>query len=101
MSSELKFIRQNLLSDTVLQSFRDAQKEEFSKIPLTLGSETETIKLIVPLAFIIGDIQGGDNISGRSAYYQADTCRICRMCNAAPDVYKSTEVNCCHSLIWK
>jgi len=55
--------------------------------------------LKVPLAFIIGDIQGGDNICGRSACYQADARRICGMCNATPDVYESNDMDSCNLLV--
>ena len=76
MKSETKSLRLNLLFDTVLQSFRKAQEENALIIPLTLGNETRTVTLKVPLAFIIGDIQGGDGICGRSAYYNSDARRI-------------------------
>ncbi len=99
MTSELKSIRLNMLFDTVLQSFRAAQQESALKIPLTLGNQTKKVNLKVPLAFIIGDIQGGDNICGRSAYYQSDARRICRMCNATPEVYDSKEVDNCQLLV--
>jgi len=60
-----------------------------------LGNKTLTVNLKVPLAFIIGDIQGGDYICGRSAYYLPDARRICRMCDATPDVYKpENNINC-------
>src|SRR4030095_12332185 len=82
MPSELKSIRSNILFDTVLQSFRAAQENGALRITLTLGNETKVVNLKVPLAFVIGDIQGGDSICGRSAYYNSDARHICRMCNA-------------------
>jgi len=84
MTSELKSIQLNILFDVVLQSFREAQKYGALIIPLTLGNQTKVVNLKVPLAFIIGDIQGGDGICGRSAYYQTKDRCICRMCNATP-----------------
>lgn len=99
MSSEIKSVRLNMLFDIVLQSFRIAQRPGALKVPLTLGDQTKVVNLKVPLAFIIGDIQGGDNICGRSAYYQSDARRICRMCNATPDVYNSKEVENCQLLV--
>ena len=53
----------------------------------------------MPLAFIIGDIQGGDGICGRSAYYQSDACRICRMCDATLAAYESKEIESCQPLV--
>ena len=99
MSSETKSKCLNMLFDTVLQSFRAAQQDGALKVPLTLGDQTKVVNLKVPLAFIIGDIQGGDNICGRSAYYQSDARRICRICNATPEVYESKDVNNCQLLI--
>ena len=43
MTSEIKSTRLNLLFDTVLQSFRAAQKEGALIIPLTLGNITKTV----------------------------------------------------------
>ena len=70
MSSEIKSVRLNILFDVVLQSFREAQRDNALRIPLTLGEQTKIVNQKVPLAFIIGDIQGGDGICGRSVYYQ-------------------------------
>ena len=100
MSSDLKSLQLNILFDTVLQSFRVAQKEgALSNVPLTLGDQTKLVNLKVPLAFIIGDIQGGDNICGRSAYYNSNARQICRMCNATPKVYNSNERDNCQLLV--
>ena len=71
-----------MLYDTVPQSFRAAQVNGALKVPLTLGKMTKFVNLMIPLAFITGDIQGGDGICGRSAYYNNDARCICRMCDA-------------------
>ena len=99
MTSEMKSVQLNILFDVVLQSFREAQKDGALKIPLTLGNQTKVVNLKVPLAFIIGDIQGGDGICGRSAYYNTNARRICRMCNATSKVYDSKEVENCKLLV--
>lgn len=86
--------------DTVLQSFCAAQcTGALDNIPLTLGYKTKTVNLKVPLAFIIGDIQGGDGICGRSPYYQLDACCICCMCDATSEMYDSSEVDNCNLLV--
>ena len=78
----------------------DAQKEgELENVTLRLGNKQKTVNLKVPLAFIIGDIQGGDGICGRSAYYGAKAKRICRMCDATPDAYESIYVDNCNLLV--
>ena len=99
MSNELKSQRLNILFDTVLQSFRAAQTEGSLRVSLTLGNQTKLVNLKVPLAFIIGDIQGGDGICGRSAYYQIKARRICRMCDATQAVYSSKQVDNCKPLV--
>lgn len=99
MTSEDKSVCLKTLFDTVLQSFRAAQKDNALIISLTLGNETKNVNLKVPLAYIIGNIQGGDNICGKSAYYNADAKHICRMCNATPKAYNSKEADCCQLLV--
>ena len=64
-----------------------------------MGNKTKIVNLKVPLAYIIGDIQGGDGICGHSAYYNSDAKRICRMCDATPDAYSSIEVDNCNLLV--
>ena len=68
-------------------------------MPLTLGNLIKNVNLKVPLAFIIGDIQGGDGICGRSAFYRADAKRICRMCDATPAAYETKTMDCCNMLV--
>ena len=99
MGSTLKSLHLNILFDTVLQSFCTAQcQNALNDIPLTLGNKTKNINLKIPLAFINGDIQGGDGICGRSAYYRDDARRICRMCDATPEVYESNDPDNCRLL---
>ena len=89
MDRNLKSKRENLFYETVLHSFIEAQKDgALDGVPLTLGNKTKIVNLKVPLAFIIGDIQGGDGICGRSAYYGKNARRICRMCDASPAIYE-------------
>ena len=100
MDKKLKSKRENLFFETVLHSFREAQQDgALDGVPLTLGNKTKAVNLKVPLAFIIGDILGGDGICGRSAYYRADAKHICRMCDATPAAYISTDMDCCNMLV--
>src|SRR5437868_7910835 len=100
ISRVLRYLRKNLLLETVLDSFKEAQKPNaLNGVPLTLGNKTKEVNLKVPFAFIIGDIQGGDNICGRSAYYRADAKRLCRMCDATPAAYISKEMDHCKLLV--
>lgn len=100
MSKDLRSRCENLFFDTVLHSFKEAQKDgALDGVPLTLGNKTRTVNLKVPLAFIIGDIQGGDGICGRSAYYGMKAKHICCMCDATPALYDSKEMDNCNMLV--
>ena len=100
MDRVLKSQRENQLYEIVLQSFKQAQQDSaLDNVELRLGDHTKMVNLKVPLAFIIGDIQGGDGICGRSAYYGKDARRICHMCDATPAVYDSRKPNKCNLLI--
>src|SRR5919112_5207446 len=95
MDKQLKSKCENMVFETVLHSFREAQQDgALDGVPLTLGNKTKAVNLKDPLAYIIGDIQGGDGICGRSAYHLADAKRICRMYDATPAVYISTDMDC-------
>lgn len=96
----LKSYCENMLFETVLQSFKEAQKlGALDDVELTLGNKTKMVNLKVPLAFIIGDIQGGDGICGRSAYYKEDTSCICHMCDITPAAYESKQKDNCILLV--
>ena len=86
--------------ETVFHSYKEAQKDgALDGVPLTLGNKTKIVNLKVPLAFIIGDIQGSDGICGRSAYYLKVAKYICCMCDATPAVYISKEMDNCKLLV--
>ncbi len=53
---------------------------------------------MIPLAFIIGDNQGGDNISGRTCHYGITARRISRSCDATPDNYADVTKDSCSFL---
>ena len=100
ISTELKCQCQNVLFQKVLKSYRTAQCDgALQNVEVTLGSQTKCVNLKVPLAFIIGDIQGGDGICGRPAYYGDSAKRICRMCNATKAAYDSKQMDCCELLV--
>jgi len=86
----------------VLKSFCKAQQQgEMENIKLILGNKFKYVNLKVPLAFIIGDSQGGDNICGCSAYYNKDAHRISQMCDVTPCQYGNAAVDCCNLLVMK
>jgi hypothetical protein len=65
---------------------------------LPLGSKAKYVNLRVPLAFIIGDNQGGDGIAGRAAVYNETARRISRSCDATVAQYDTISSDCCSLL---
>ena len=64
-----------------------------------LGDKGKDVNLLVPLAFIVGDNQGGDGIIGRAAVYNETARRICRSCTATIVQYDTIESDSCEPLI--
>ena len=62
---------------------------------LPLDDKGKDVNLLIPLAFIVGDNQGGDGIIGRAAVYNETARRICRSCNATVAQYDTIESDCC------
>ena len=54
---------------------RAAQEEGALNVQLTLGNQKTFANLKVPLAFIIGDDQGGDGICGRPVSVLSESCK--------------------------
>ena len=85
----------------ILASVKEAQKEgALDNVMIRLGPYKKRVNLKIPVAFIIGDAQGGDYIVGRSAYYdgwKAKQC--CRKCDAGPEQVESTTPGMCRRLI--
>ena len=93
MLLETKSIRLNILHDTILQRLKAAQEDGALTIPLNLGNKTKVVTLEVPLAFIVGDIQGGDGICGRFATYKSEIRHSKRVCIATPQVCSLKKLN--------
>ena len=62
---------------------------------LALGDKAKIVNLKIPLAFIIGDNQGGDGISGRVCFYGISAKRISRCCDATADNYANMSKDSC------
>jgi hypothetical protein len=99
IKAPVKLIRLFKLYSVALQSFIDAQKDgSMDNIYLVLGDKAKYVTMKIPLAFIIGDNQGGDNIAGRTCFYGIQAKRISRCCDATPDSYKDFSVHSCSYL---
>ena len=66
------------LFEVGLSSYIAAQQANAMKdVYFPLGDKGKDVNLLVPLAFIVGDNQGGDGIAGRAAVYNETARRIC------------------------
>ena len=100
MSAQVKLIRLFKLFSVALKSFIEAQQPgAMDNSYLVLGDRAKYVNLWIPLSFIIGDNQGGDNISGRTCHYGLTARRISRACDATPDNYSDVSKDSCSFLL--
>lgn len=87
-SDDKQFIYYQFL-EAGLASFKETQfGNALHNITLPLGPyQKEGVHILTPLAFIIGDAQGGDKICGRRQYYNKTAARLSRFCDASPEHY--------------
>jgi hypothetical protein len=96
MKAPVKLIRLFKLYSVALQSFKQAQQSGVMKeIYLVIGDKAKYVDMKIPLAFIIGDNQGGDMIAGRTCSYGLKAKRLCRTCDATPENYGDVSVDSC------
>ncbi len=77
--------------DVILQSLVKAQQTGIV-MRLRLGNHLKTVRVKVPVAFVIGDAKSGDMLCGRYGNY--NTSRISRACDAHSSNCSNTEVHC-------
>jgi hypothetical protein len=81
-SIHLKYQRLHAIFEAILATLLEAQQPHvLDNIVLTLGGITKCVNLKVPIAFIIGDMQGGDKICACSPCYSNKMQHLCRKCN--------------------
>lgn len=95
LGANLKNHRFHLILDKILESFKDAQRPgALRNISITLGKVTRVVDLYVPLQFIIGDVEGGDQLCSRY-HYRLQACpRICRTCDVSTMNCNRTDIEC-------
>jgi hypothetical protein len=92
----VKMIRNFKLFNAGLKSFIEAQQSDVLRgIYVQLGDKAKRVNLKIPLAFIIGDNMGGDQISGRRVSYGLWAKRISRTCDATPANYADVDKDSC------
>ena len=79
----------------VLQSYVECQRQGgLKRVHLSLGGFERVVDVKVPCCFIIGDMQGGDKICGRTVYYNSNAKRICRKCNVTGQDSGNPNIKC-------
>jgi hypothetical protein len=79
----------------ILKSYRRAQEPNaLHNIPLQLGSACKRVNLYVPLQFIIGDVEGGDQLCSRCSYRGKACKRLCRTCDVSTANAARTDLVC-------
>ena len=95
-AASVKQIRLFKLFSVAIQSFIDAQQEgSMDNVYLVLGGKAKYVILKIPLAYIIGDNQGGDTIAGRICFYGITAKRISRCCDATAENYDDMSPGSC------
>lgn len=90
-----KATRLHLIFAAILRSYVECQRSGGIKgARLNLGGIARIVDVKVPCIFIIGDMQGGDKICGRSVYYNKDAKRICRKCNVKGEDAGNPDIEC-------
>jgi hypothetical protein len=81
-SQDFKAARLHSIFKVVLATFVEAQKEgALDNNCLTWGKHTKPVNLKPLCFFVIGNMQGGNNISCRSTSYRNTTKSMCPKCN--------------------
>ena len=79
----------------ILSTFRKAQEPNaLTDIPLQLGPHLKRVNLYVPLQFIIGDVEGGDQLCSRHSYRGNACKRLCRTCDVSTENAARTDLTC-------
>lgn len=78
-----------------MQSYKAAQiPGALSNSKIRLGRIEKVVDLYVPLQFIIGDVEGGDQLCSRQSY-RGELCpRICRTCDVSTLNCVRTDIRC-------
>ena len=79
----------------ILRSFKEAQEPgALHGVSIQLGSASKLVNLYVPLHFIIGDVEGGDQLCSRWTYRGMQCRRLCRTCDVSTANAARTDLQC-------
>jgi hypothetical protein len=81
--------------ECILELFRAAQRPgALSCTKIRLGRQEKIVNLYVPLQFIIGDVEGGDQLCSRWSYRLKTCKRMCRTCDVSTENCNKTTIRC-------
>ena len=82
--------------EVIFKDLIEIQKEGGLELPLSLDGgrthELQTVKF--PIAVVMGDIQGNNQLCGRYVYFGLLQNRMCRACDVPPSACSSYEYRC-------
>jgi hypothetical protein len=94
-SANGKSQRLHQLLDCILESFQAAKLPgALSNTKIRLGRKEKVVNLYVPLQFIIGDVEGGDQLCSCWSYCLKTCQRMCRTCNVSTLTCNKTTIRC-------
>ena len=70
------------------------QPNALPRTKLQLGGFSKEVNLYVPLQFIIGDVEGGNQLCSRWYSRQSNCPRLCRTCDVSTENAANTDINC-------
>ena len=95
LSADLKSARFHKILEGILLSFIKAQQpDQLNGINMQLGPHHKLINLYVPLAFVIGDIEGGNQLTGYRGFTRLDCPRVSMTCDCTTMNASNTQVRC-------
>lgn len=96
---EVKTFRLQQLYKAALSSLVEAQKPNaLDNVKLQLDRKSKIVNLKIPVMYIIGDLQGGDTLSGCKSFFGMNAKRISRSCDAGPKQLANPRVGSCNRL---
>ena len=85
MTADMRNERLHLILAAILRSFQKAQSPtELNNMRVRLGNTEQLVNLCVPLACIIGDVEGGQQLTGHAfSSANINNPRLCRTCDVS------------------
>jgi hypothetical protein len=94
-SADGKSLRFHKILGCILESFKAAQMPgAMANSSVQLGTVKKVVNLYVPLQFIIGDVEGGDQLCSRWTYRGIECNRLCRTCDVSTENCGRTDIDC-------